>query len=328
MVSGSSGASVDVTLGPRDLVAALRSCVTVLRDHAAALDGLDASDPWDDVAPTGAVDSSDVALPIRGPAGDPGPGSDLGETLAGACDAVGDDSNFSVVSERLVEGARSAARTDAGDHLAAFLAGASDVLRNADGLDGARLALALEAGAERVTESDDGTHPGCLLAVMAATADGALGAADAAGGLAEVLVSAAEAGLVELEQGPVADARLAARGTVDGAAAGFLLILDSLAAIVSGDPLPEPPRQVTPPLVARPGQRFVVRCQVTPPVVDVEVAAELEVVLHELTERLVLERAGGRWVVDVVTTLPGPVVESLAGTGVLSELDIAVVEQA
>ncbi|UDY36899.1 DAK2 domain-containing protein [Dermatobacter hominis] len=309
------------SMAPAEFLGAMRACATVLDQHAEALDRLDVTFDWDAELLDGA-DGRD--LDGLGDDRTPGPGTDLATTLLGGCEAAGDGRDLSTVCRGLADGATRSARTAAGHRLAGFLAGAGDALRNADRVDGARLALALEAGAERVTEADDGTHPGCLLAVMSAAADGALDASDGGGDLSEVLVSAAEAGLVELEQGPLVDARLSERGTVDAAAAGFLLVLDSLAAVVAGDPLPEPPPDQVAPPVDVVGQRFVVRCRVTPPVPDIEAAADLEVVVHELSDRLVFEVAADRWTVDAVTALPGAVVEALAGAGRLSELHIGV----
>ncbi|MBS1839202.1 MAG: DAK2 domain-containing protein, partial [Actinobacteria bacterium] len=275
------------------------------------------TDPVGDDGPTGGHDGGS---PL-------GAGTDLAATLGAACDEVDDDSSFAVVCHRMSAGARRGARAQAGRRLAAFLGGASEVLRNADRIDGARLALALEAGAERVTEADDGTHPGCLLAVISATADGALDASDSARDLVEVLVSAAEAGLVELERGPLVDPGLAERGTVDPAAAGFLLILDALAAFLTGDPLPAPPAQPGPAGSAdRRGRRFELRCRVTPPTPDIEAAAHVEAVVFELSEQLSFDRSGRHWDIDVITTLPGSVVEALAGAGALSEMHIGLAE--
>ena len=122
----------------------------------------------------------------------------------------------------------------------------------------------------------------------------------------------------------MADAKLSESGTVDGAAAGFLLVLDSLAAFVSGDPLPEPPRldPQPAPTPSAGSPRFDVRGRITPPDPGVELAADLEVVIHELSERSSMERAGGQWIVDATTTLPGAVVEAMSGAGRLSEMHV------
>lgn len=341
------------SLDAAELLEALRAASSVLDQHADALDRLAAGVEWDSTAGpdpldqtvdgrslVSGVDPDDVEGPNRtedeadadstaprqeaGSDSGPGPGTDMAVTLSGACDAATGATHFPDLCRGLSDGAHAAARTDVGAQLAGFLGGAGDALRNADRVEGTRLALALEAGAERVTEGDDGAHPGSLLAVMSAAADGALDASDAGSDLVEVLVSAAEAGLVELEQGPVADAKLSESGTVDGAAAGFLLVLDSLAAFVSGDPLPEPPRlDREPPKTPSAGAaRFAVSGRITPPDPGVELAADLEVVIHELSERSSLERAGGQWIVDATTTLPGAVVEAMSGAGRLSEMHV------
>jgi hypothetical protein len=339
-----------------------------LDQHADALDRLDVKFDWeaelaaqslsgddesgdrgDDLESTGQARSGDNNADENGADdnnaddNNAGPGADLAITFGAACEAAADSRDFSALSSGLSHGAAAAAIGETGRRLAAFLSGAGDALRNADRLDAARLALVLEAGAERVTEADDGAHPGSLLAVMVASADGALDASDAGSDLIEVLVSAAEAGLAELEQGPVIDARLAERGTVDAGGAGFLLLLDSLAAAITGDPMPEPPRDdstraraglgsvdadgaasiatasIT---TATGGHRFVVRCAIRPPRADIEAAADLEVVVHELSDRLDFDGSGNRWLLDAVTAFPGAVVEALAGAGVISELHI------
>lgn len=331
MVSAVVDPSIPVALGPGELLDALRSCAAVLRDHAAALDVLGAEPDPDDVGRSdGHAGEDDLGAPGSGvvesvtpPDVDRRVGSDLASTLDGACDAVRDRPDFSSLCRDLSAGAAAAARSEPARCFAAFIRGASEVLRNVDRLDGRRLALALEAGAEHVTEADDGTHPGSLIAVMSAAADGALGAADSGGDLVEVLVSAAEVGLVELEQGPAADPDLAASGTVDPGAAGFLLVLDSLAAVVAGEPLPEPPRaaEVVVP-TAHDGPRFVVRGRLTPPEADIVAAAALEEVVHPLCERLSFDGTGRQWAIDAVTAFPGAVVEAFADSGRLSELHI------
>jgi len=336
--TGGAGGSVDrddrpggplTALDAAQMLDALRACSTVLDHHADALDLLAREPEW----PSGTeVMTAPGASEIDNAR--TGPGVDLAATLAAACQEAAGATDYSALCRGLAAGSSSAARTRAGRRFAAFLGGMADAMRNADRIDGNRLSLSLESGAERVTESDDGTHPGCLISVMAATADGALGASDDGADLAEVLVSAAEAGLVELEAGPTTDARLAERGTVDPAAAGFLLVLDSLAAWVAGDPLPEPPRPGGPGAGGNharvaPGTVYVVRCHVTPEVPDIEVAADVEALVHEMSDRVRFDGSGTAcWSVEVVTTLPGAVVEALSGAGTLGELHIGIVDPA
>lgn len=337
------------------LLDALTACAAVLEQHADALDRLDVRFDWDGelaaesfdpgLDPDGDAQRRSDVEPTTAPVGSAtgvGPGADLAVTFGGACEAASDSRDFSSLSRGLSRGAAASAAGESGRCLAAFLSGVGDALRNADRLDPARLALALEAGAERVTEADDGAHPGSLLAVIAASADGALGASDAGSDMVEVLVSAAEAGLVELEQGPLIDAQLAERGTVDAGGAGFLLLLDSLAAAITGEPMPEPPHDdslaaraghgavgaagTAPVTAATGGHRYEVRCEIRPPRADIEAAADLEVVVYELSDRLVFDGSGTRWSVEVVTAFPGAVVEALAGAGIVSELHIGVAD--
>ena len=313
-------ASPSDALRATEFLGALRSAASVLEDHAAALDRLEAAEAWD--AAVEVEDSPD------GPEGPPatGPGTDLARTLVAACAGADGASDLTSLSSRLAEGARTGAELESGRRLARFLAGAAEAMRNADRLDGTRMALALEAGAERLTEADDGAHPGGLPAVVAAAADAALSAADDGAGLGDVLVSAADGGLAELEQGPLVDERLSERGTVDAAAAGFLLIVDSLASVVTGEPLPAAPREEAPRPVG--GRRYLVRATVTPPGgPDPEGAAHLEVLWHELGDIVDFRAHGEVWHVALHTPLPGAAVEAMVGAGRPGELHISVLDE-
>jgi uncharacterized protein len=309
-------------LRPQEYLAALRSTAAVLEDHAAALDRLDAVDSWDDPDP-------EPAGRAAAPAPE-GPGTDLARTLDRACVADEGSADFASLCSSLADGARAAAHGVSGRRLARFLAGAAEALRNVDRLDGTRMALALEAGAERLALADDGAHPGGLPAVVAASADAALAASDDGAALGDVLVSAADAGLAELEQGPLVDPHLAERGTVDAAAAGFLLVLDSLASVVTGEPLPAAPHDEPTVPAAPPGaRRYRIRCALTPAGgADPEAAAELEALLHELGAIAGFHGAGDVWSVEITTAHPGAAVEAIVGFGRPSELHIGVVGDA
>src|SRR5690606_29830814 len=102
-------------------------------------------------------------------------------------------------------------------------------------MDAERFALGLELAAERLAPADDGAHAGGLPAVVAAAADGALAALDAGAQLADVVIAAADDGLRELEAGPLSNPALVERGVVDASAAGFLLLLDALASVLTGE---------------------------------------------------------------------------------------------
>ncbi len=293
-----------------DLVAAFGVAADVLADHAAALDELHRGD-----GPDGAVEGAPA-----------GPGSDLAATVAGAAAAARGATDFSSASAALARGAAEAALGHPGRSLARFLGGAGEVLRNCDAVDGTRAALLLEAGAEALAAGDDGGHAGGLAAVVAAAADGGLAAADGGAALGDVLVEAADAGLGELERGAEADERLAERGVVDAAAAGFLLLLDVLASVVTGEPLPAPPMD-RPPAAAGGGHRYEVRCSVVPHRSgDVEGAADLEAAWYELGDLLEFRRQREPWRVAVVTALPGAAVEAVLGVGRPVDLQVALHE--
>ncbi len=293
-------------LGAGAYLDAMTVAARVLEDHAVALDHLD--------RPDGAADAA---------TGAPGVGSDLAATLSSAVQSAEGCTDFASICTALERGARAGCTGRAGRGTASLLCGIGEVLRNADRLDAQRFALALEAGAELLAPGDDGRHPGGFEAVVSVVADAALAAADRQAVLGEVILSAATAGIEELERGPEADARLAARGTVDAAAAGLLLVLDTLASVVTGEPVPRRPvttdvRIDAPPEVLR----YEVRCRLIPDDPGVEVAAHLESLLVEMADVTTWEVGGDAWSVGLHTPLPGTAVEALAEIGVLRELHI------
>jgi len=300
-------------LTPEEYLDALATATRVLDDHATALDRLDHPPSLD--AP------ADAPVP-------PGVGTDLACTLQSAVDAADGRRDFASICAAMHEGARRGSTGRAGRGAVELLAGIGEVLRNVDRLDAGRFALALEAAAERLAPADDGKHPGGFAAVVATVADAALSASDRSSGLADTIVAAADAGLEELERGPVADQRLAAKGVVDAAAAGFLLVLDTLASVVTGEPLPAPPEDADlrmRPVATTAGPTYEVTCRLIPDEGGVEVAVHLEDALRELGEVVLWEVTGDSWRVGVLTTLPGTAVEALVEVGRPREVRIAVV---
>lgn len=286
-----------------ELLDALRGARDVLEDHAPALDRLELGDA-----------EADGSGPV-------GAGSDLAATLAAACERAEGRRDLASLGSELAEGAAEGARGRTGRRVAAWFAGAAEVLRTYDRIDGPTLALVLEAGAEKLTEGRDAVRPGCLASVTAAAADAALVAGDSGAPLPEVVIAAADAGLAELERGPVDDERLARKGTVDAGAAGFLLVLDSLAAAVTGEPLPTPPPEE--PLHPRSERvrEFVVSGWVEPEEdCGPEEALHLRSVWEELGHVEVFEQEPKRWPFRLRTPRPGEVLESLCDVGRPREL--------
>jgi dihydroxyacetone kinase-like predicted kinase len=293
-------------LRPAELLDALGAACGVLEDHAAALDRLERGD---DLPP------EDGAAP--------GPGTDLARTLDAARRRAEGRRDFASLAAELAAGAAEAAVGRSGRRIAAWFAGSAEVLRTTDRLDGPRLALVLEAGAEHLTSGADALRPGCLGSVTAAAADGALGAADTGAPLAEVLIAAADAGLAELERGPQADERLARRGAVDATAAGFLLLLDCLAAVVTGEPLPTPPPD-EPVQRAGTAHRYAVSGWVEPESdCGPDEALHLRSLWEELGDVERFDERSGRWDFELVTPRPGAAVEAVWDVGRPRELAIA-----
>lgn len=327
--------SVDV-LDPAGYLSAMGAASGVLEAHAGGLDMLEGNGREQPHGPPeGGAASGPLTTPVPPvPAG--GTGSDLSATLSAAVASADGHRDLASVCRAMSEGAAGAAAGRGGRALARFLDGLGEVFANADHIDGTRFALGLEAAAERLAPGDDGRHPGGFAAVANAAADAALDSADRGSELGETIVAAAGAGIEELERGPVLDARLASRGTVDAAAAGLLLVLDALASVVTGEPLPEPPDQsvtdmedlsaVSP--TRREPTRYELRCDLLAADPGVEAESDLDAMLGELCEAHHRTRIPSQgWTLDLVTCSPGAVVELLAGLGRMREVRLAALEQ-
>lgn len=302
-----------------DTQQALRAVAAVLDDHRAALDRLDLGEDWNDVA-----DPNDaVVVPAR-----PGAGTDLATAVGAAADAAAQARTFAELAASLEPAAHGAALGAAGRQVAAVLGGMGEPLRNADALDGTRLALGLELAAERLATADDGRHAGCLAAVVGIAADAALAAVDQGAELADVVIAAADEGLVELESGPRVTPRLVERGVVDAAAAGFLLMLDVLASVITGEPLPAAPSEPAAPRPSGAGiLRYRVRCCVQPhDGCGLESANWLESTWHDLGELVDFDGVSAPWRVELVTAVPGAAIEAIAEVGRPRELLVELVD--
>lgn len=298
------------SLGPEEYLEALGAVARVLESHAGALDELHRQP------------SADGRLPAA-----PGAGADLAATVEAALQAAAGCADYSSVSSALVEGARRGCSGRSGKDLVTVLMGLADVFRNADRVDGNRFALGLEASAERFAPSDTGGDPGGFAAVLTVAADSALSAADRGAELAEVVLEAADGGLEELERGPEANPRLAMRGVVDAGAAGFLLMLDTLAGVVAGEPLPTPPEPRTAGSTPRTdGPAYHLGCELAGGGDLLERPALIREELLDLVEHLELRDGSAGLVISLETRRPGEVVEVLIGHGTPRELDIHVLD--
>lgn len=301
------------TLGAGELLDAFSKVATVLSDHAAALDRLEHGS-WDpEDAP---VTDDDPAGP---PAPDGGPGTDIAATVAAGVQTARGAGSLTELADALLGGAEAAASSPAGRGIVAVLSGLAESVRNADVLDAHRFAIGLELAAEQLAPRDDGGHAGTLPGVVAAAADGALSALDSGAALADVVIAAADDGLTELETGPDSNPALVERGVVDPTAAGFLLVLDVLASVLTGEPLPAPPLD---PLadtsieVVQRSMRFRVSCRVEPnDGCGIESANWLESQWFELGDVERFESFAPHWEVSVLTADPGAAIEVLVDVG-------------
>ena len=301
----------------------------VLDDHRAALDRLDRGDGWDDDPADDPAQDATVAgaAPGADDVGDPArpAGSDLAATLNTVVEAAQGATTFARVADALGAVTAGTPPGPAGRDLGQVLAGLADSVRNADRLDATRFAIGLELAAERLAVADDGRHAGCLPAVLAAAADAALGAVDTGADLADAIIGAADEGLAELETGPRSNPDLVERGVVDAAAAGFLLILDVFASVVTGEPLPAAPVEPTTSTATQGAHRYRVRCLVEPHQgCGLESANWLESTWHELGDLVAFDGTSPHWRAEVVTAVPGAAVEAIFDVGRPRELHIGV----
>jgi|GEM_PF-1111415 len=323
-----------------ELLLAFRATCQVLADHETALNQLQAAEEQDfysadPLASDSSIVATDPSIQDQTTSSSITPrdqglqnfaGTDLAQTMAAAVLAAEGASDMAHLFEGLRRGSSQAATGQAGHSLDAVFAGLAEVLCNLDHLDGPGFALGLEVAAELLAPRDDGQHPGEMPAVLAATAAGALSALDDGGDLAEVVIAAADEGLAELETGPTLNPGLVDRGVVDAAAAGFLLILDSLASVLTDEPLPSPP--VDTPVVLTGGIKYVVRCEVLAHAgCGLESANWLESTWHELGTLTLFNGIGPVWKAALVTTLPGEAVEAVFEVGRPQNLHIGLASE-
>lgn len=310
-------------LGPRELRDAWVSVASVVADHAAALDRLDR----DELLEPEAVQLADTDADADADAtADAAAGADLDAVLRAVVAATPEQPSMAAVVDA-VAAAGSVRGGPTASGITAVLGGLAEGLRNADALDAQRFAIGLELGAEALSTRDGARHSGGLCAVVAAAADGALAAVDDGADLADVLLAAVDDGFAELERGPSTNPELVERGVVDAAAAGFLLMLDALASVVTGEPLPAAPVEPARPSVATTARRYSLSCSIEPaPGADVESVAWLGAALHELGRVELLEHGPAPWRLELTTSVPGAAVETVLEVGRPRELRIVVLE--
>jgi fatty acid kinase len=142
------------------------------------------------------------------------------------------------VCRAISHGSLMGARGNSGVILSQILRGLTAGLSDVDGIDGARLADALEGASRAAYRAVLRPVEGTILTVAREAAEAAVTRRES--GLVEVLDAAAEAARAALERTPELLAVLAEAGVVDAGGAGFVLLFDALLHVADGRSLPEP----------------------------------------------------------------------------------------
>jgi DAK2 domain fusion protein YloV len=166
-------------------------------------------------------------------------GTNMSLTLVSVCDdlAAADD-DLAAVCTAISHGSLMGARGNSGVILSQILRGFVGVVAEAGGCDGPTLAAALRAASDAAYQAVMRPVEGTILTVVRAAAEAAEAAP--AGSLVEVLDTARAAADDALEHTPDLLPVLAEAGVVDAGGAGFVLLLDALAHVVDGRPIPAP----------------------------------------------------------------------------------------
>ena len=163
----------------------------------------------------------------------------------------GVDDRLEPLCRAVAHGALMGARGNSGVILAQILRGFCGVLRDAASAgqepDAPVVAQALTAASEGAYTAVARPVEGTILTVIREASDAARAAAEAGGGLVEVLDAARAQGYDALERTPEMLAVLAEAGVVDAGGAGLLLLLDACLAELDGRPMPAPPKVVAGP---------------------------------------------------------------------------------
>ena len=157
----------------------------------------------------------------------------------------GVDDQLEQLCGAIAHGALMGARGNSGVILAQILRGFSGVLRDtaASGTlpDAPAVARALQAASEGAYTAVARPVEGTILTVIREASESAQAAAEAGGGMVEVVDAARTRGYDALSRTPEMLAVLAEAGVVDAGGAGLLLLFDACLAEFDGRPMPVPP---------------------------------------------------------------------------------------
>ena len=187
------------------------------------------------------------------PVADRDTGTNMLLTMRAAAAGCGRDDALVAAAETLARGALLGARGNSGVILSQVLRGVAEAVAAAEGpCAGAVLADALDRGARLAEKAVTRPQEGTVLTVLAAAADGA--AAARSDRLDAVAVAAVAAARTALRATPDQLPALGRAGVVDAGGLGLVVVLDALAALVTGRAPDDAPDAVadTAPLVGAP----------------------------------------------------------------------------
>ncbi len=177
----------------------------------------------------------------------PVPDGDTGTNMALTMESVvaeingldQDPPDLSTLCRAIGHGSLMGARGNSGVILSQILRGLTQVLAEADAIDGAAFAEALTAAAKGAYEAVGNPVEGTILTVVREAAEGAATAATSTSDLLEVVDAALTSGRDALARTPEMLPVLADAGVVDSGGTGLLLLLHAVLHEVDGRPVPE-----------------------------------------------------------------------------------------
>ena len=175
-------------------------------------------------------------------------GTNMSLTLRAVVEALPRDCDLKGVCQSIYDSALAAGRGNSGIIVSQFLRAMAGAWREAVTVDANGLAGSLQAASEAAYGAVARPVEGTILTVGRDVATAAVTAARRGAPLAAVVEEAIEAGRESLERTPELLEVLRTAGVVDAGGKGLLLLLDALAHVVDGRPLPEPP-EVSAPLL-------------------------------------------------------------------------------
>ena len=163
------------------------------------------------------------------------------ESVVAEIDALEAPETMAAVCKAISHGSLMGARGNSGVILSQMLRGLAETFTPLDAVDAASLAAALTHADVLARRAVVRPVEGTILSVAKAAGEGATGALDTEGDLAQVAHGARIAAIDALAFTPEQLPALKRAGVVDSGGTGFVLLLDALCHHCAGDALPTPP---------------------------------------------------------------------------------------